>query len=547
MRLKQRGRSIVQTLAFVTCVAAPVAISTQSSSTAATSSVSGVVIVAGGDDPVPGAAVSLRHSIGGTLAGVQVLTDAGGRFVLSQVPPGRYYLIAQHASFLTGRFGAATGDELAVSIPVDTGKSWDNLRVPVHRGAAITGQLLTATGTPQSATLVSALRIDGGDGIPRRDGSVTTTTDGNGVFLLAPLRPGEYLLAALPSEPTSRKAIPLSSVVFYPGTTRQQDAQRIVLADREERAGVTFACPPPRGVEISGRVVAPAADFAAQVEIALRAVGRDPRLDTRRAAVSVGGRFAFKNLEPGRYAITARAAGDARMLSEGWWADAVVDAGEGSHSVALVLARGRSLTLNVARSPAMSGSRADLSRLLVHLTREDTGGIELLLPGQIRRLRDVVSVTALPPASYAISLHDQTSGDGDGVPMEALDLEGQPVTKFIDLSRSRQIRVSLTGTGVLTGLVNDLTGTPSRGLVWAIPLDELGNRKVDRSGNSRPGLDGIFVIHGLVPGTYLVAFVDTAEASADVRHLLGSLHPEEFLSVQVFSGKATTLNLAIRR
>ena len=88
--------------------------------------IQGVVIAAGTGEPLHKATVQARPAGGrGTnpqAQGSSTETDAMGRFELKDLPPGRYYLSAQHNGFVNQQYGQRTPQRGGGVLTLSTGQ-----------------------------------------------------------------------------------------------------------------------------------------------------------------------------------------------------------------------------------------------------------------------------------------------------------------------------------------------------------------------------------------------------------------------------------------
>lgn len=123
-----------------------------------------------------------------------------GRYLFSDVPPGKYDLQASLGGYAGGRYGQ-TGPLvdggtafLAGVLQVDPSQPAPDIRLVLWKNGTLTGTILDEVGEPVVAGVVRAVPV--ADGLVRRSlgGGRTTRSDDRGRYQFT-LRPGSYLVA----------------------------------------------------------------------------------------------------------------------------------------------------------------------------------------------------------------------------------------------------------------------------------------------------------------------------------------------------------------
>ena len=179
----------------------------------------GRVVEADTDRGVAGAVVRLsagpaaRPAVGGSggpSAGPRpavatqpdAITNGSGYFLFRDVPSGTYALTVQAAGFLPASSGQRRPDGPPRSVQVDATRPPTNVTIRAWRPGAIEGTLRDELGDPVVGAAVRAMRREPHSTDAGFVAAVATSTDDRGVFRLAPLPPGEYVVFA-PARTTS--------------------------------------------------------------------------------------------------------------------------------------------------------------------------------------------------------------------------------------------------------------------------------------------------------------------------------------------------------
>lgn len=313
--------------------------------------ISGVVLDAATKTPLEGAIVQLSSGPG--AAGIQQrqLTDAKGRFAFPNLPSGSTYAIAAGLfGYLDGGYGRGSGVGASAPIAVREGEWVQDVRVLLSRPSSISGAVIDERGEPVVGAFVRALvraRIGGRD---RLLAGPLTTTDDRGVYRLAGLIPGHYLIevpsvqatapateqpgdgrgggSAIPSatepalEVDGRSRLLLREFpaapadagramvyppTFFPGSRTVSGASGIDLEVGEERTGVDVSMQAVPAWRVSGVVQGPPAAIS---NLTLRLLGEGLESlgygsETATSLVGSDGRFTFLNVPEGSYVLDA--------------------------------------------------------------------------------------------------------------------------------------------------------------------------------------------------------------------------------------------------
>jgi hypothetical protein len=337
-------------LVGVLAVAAAAPPPRRSSGQSSTAVISGIV-VSGDTPPQPIGRVVVTVTSPDLPNGRSAVTDDDGRFEIRELPATRASVTAVKRGFIPTAFGARRAGRAGTAVVLTAGERRE-VRLMMTRGSVITGAIRTAGGDPAANLIVVAERVplvaDDPPGIPTpwMGDNHLFRTDDRGTFRIFDLAPGSYVVAAfseaeelqpvargrdvdaaLAALAAGRRDVPLRpgpgttspeyftpAPVYYPGSVRRSDAQRVTLGAAEERGGIDFIWAPARVAALDGTLVVTAGAMPMGVRPALRSADQPLRSFRRGSRPTLthppdsDGRFRFENLLPGRYTMTASAA-----------------------------------------------------------------------------------------------------------------------------------------------------------------------------------------------------------------------------------------------
>ena len=144
-----------------------------------------------------------------TLAGARrVMTTADGRFVFRDLPKGAHAVVASKSGYLDGFFGVRRPGGTSLNVSLEEGERRGDVVIRLWRHGAISGVVSDEAGEPLVGIQVTAVRRQSTGGRRRYTSSVIATTDDRGMYRLARLTPGDYVVAIASSQVT----LPISAV-----------------------------------------------------------------------------------------------------------------------------------------------------------------------------------------------------------------------------------------------------------------------------------------------------------------------------------------------
>jgi hypothetical protein len=180
-----------------------------------TGAITGVVVDAMTNRPVAGAIVSLsRLGAAATAPLPPAMTDAKGRFVFRDLPASpEYFLGARRFGYASTRYGWTGPDgPLTISdikrVPVADGQWVRDITIPLWKFGSIEGRVTDERSEPVVGVAVRVFSTANVAGAPQLVGGPIATTDDRGVYRIAGLKPGRFVVGVLSVQSTVPASTP---------------------------------------------------------------------------------------------------------------------------------------------------------------------------------------------------------------------------------------------------------------------------------------------------------------------------------------------------
>ena len=268
---------------------------------------SGRVLDAHSGQPIKGAlvrATSAETAPGGRAAH----TDASGRWMLADLPPGRYQVVITRDWYGRAPYRPrnATGDAFSVHFPAGSAFDHDVRLLPA---GAISGQIRDDHGRGVPGVRVAAVKARYVASrrrlFPVGDHDVT---DEAGRYRLVGVPAGDYLISASVETVTPGKAVARGDTMptFFPGTYSPDAGSKVTVVAGEELWHINFPLAPGRLATVSGTVLTASGKPLTAGLALMQGVSPSAILVGSTANVRDDGRFSFSNVPPGDYTISTR-------------------------------------------------------------------------------------------------------------------------------------------------------------------------------------------------------------------------------------------------
>ena len=123
-------------------------------------------------------------------------TYESGRFVMRDVEPGQYRLLAARSGFVSMEYGSRGPVQAGVTLSVEAGRPPQDIVFRLTPHAVIAGRIRDVEGEPLANVQVQAMRYRSFQGGKRLSSFGRATTNDLGEYRIAGLAPGQYYLSA---------------------------------------------------------------------------------------------------------------------------------------------------------------------------------------------------------------------------------------------------------------------------------------------------------------------------------------------------------------
>ena len=308
----------------------------QSEPLQAPASVEGYVVRLGTGLPLARTRVRVTGLDPGRGQSFEATTDVSGRFVIPNVSPGRYRILATRDGYVAAQFGQRGLNRPGAPVTLLPGSQTGDFVITMTPKGAISGRVYDRLGEPVVNGTVRVFRHTYLEGQRVLIEIERGKTNDLGDYRIFWLDPGSYVLSAMPSEGrrseftsvaldrpggplrirrggdgvesrlvVSRDTDPTYLPVYYPGTTEASEALPIELRPGVDSTGVDVLITDRRAVRVTGQVIngmrGETSDFS--VMLLPRGVAAGGLQTRRNARTSAEGVFEFEGVVPGSYDV----------------------------------------------------------------------------------------------------------------------------------------------------------------------------------------------------------------------------------------------------
>jgi hypothetical protein len=513
---------------------------------------SGMVVKLAGSEPLKNARVRLQ-SQDDRAESHSTSTDAGGRFELKGIDPGRYRLMVRRDGFLTQEYGQKKPDDPGAILTLRAKQELNDLLFRLVPWAVIAGRVINDDGDPLPWVQINALREVYAGGKKTLSSEATVPTNDLGEFRLFGLRPGRYFIRAeyKPDEPivgrgevdrrdedVARGYVPM----YYPSSTEPAHAVTIGVKAGEEIPALEILLRRVEVFTVRGRIYGTGSQRSSptyNVFLSPRDGDGWLRLPQRDAMIDYkNGTFAIHDVLPGSYVLGGFWSDDGKRYQ----ASQNIDVGNADvDGVSLMLLPGMSLNGRVTWDGQPASDQNRLTVILRGTGVYGYGGHAIVASSSTFVLNDIHELT------YRLAI----AGVCDDCYLKALryGTATSPDDSFSPARGSNAaLELTISSKGArLRGGVMDADNLPAAG-VWVVLVPDEAHRSSQRLYKwASTDQYGRFELRGIIPGDYKLFSWEEVESGAweDPEFLKDFEDKGEKISLQEAEQKSVNLT-AIR-
>ena len=440
------------------------------------------------------------------------MTDAQGRYELTQLPAGRYQLKATRGGYVEVAYGQRRPFERGRPVELGEGAVLQNIDFALPPGAVVTGRVVDEIGEAVAHVSVSLGRRRYTEGARRLVGESGSSTDDRGEFRIFGVPPGDYVIVARfdGMDLGSRDRVRYVPT-YYPGTPVASEAQRITVGAGQELPGITIALARAATATVRGVVRSPGQASPGPFTFVMAREISGTQADGRPAtAIAAGdGSFAIAGLLPGAYLVEARSPSGSESASM-----EVVVEGSDVAGVTLMLSKGATARGRIRFDTGDPPQGLRPSQVFVMPIFVDPLGDHQMagMNGGPPVTRDdwTFELQGLRGRGF-IRAGTMSDWEMKRVRREGVDITDTPLDFATDVG-GLEIELTQQLTTVSGGISNDRGGMALDATVIVFADDPAKWGPHSRFINSaRPDQEGRFTIRGLPPGRYVAIAVGYLE------------------------------------
>ena len=196
----------------------------------------------------------------------QFRTDARGAFVITDLDPGRYSMLARRAGYLEQAYGASPESQFrnySIEFAIAAGQTLQ-ASIQMLREATISGRISDVNRAPVVNARLSLgvlQRRPTGPAILQSPQNISdpntfaVLTNDRGEYRMTGIPPGEYYVSAVPSANVNGSLQRNNSArTFYPGFRNPEQAIPVKVAASADISAIDFSLEPVSTLKVSGRI-----------------------------------------------------------------------------------------------------------------------------------------------------------------------------------------------------------------------------------------------------------------------------------------------------
>jgi hypothetical protein len=516
-------------------------------------------------EPVPRVTLSLAGA-GPGASSFSARSASDGAFLIENIPPGAYRLIAERVGFLRQGYGARTPGGQGAPLNLSEAQHLKDLEFRLTPQGVIMGQVLDEEGDPLPRSTVTAYPVGGqaaGAGFGGGRGGmvgpaagptgVTAQANDIGEFRLPGLSPGRYYVVAASQAAIGGRAMPGRGApagqeddaslapmpTYFPSTLDPGSAVPVEVAPGQDVAGINITIRKGQLFRVTGRLMGGSPQEMTAVVLSLMPRGDAVALRGGGSArVNPDGSFEITRVRPGSYFLLAQRMNRA---ASGLAAKLPVDV-SASDITGLVVPFTEPVT--VTGSVKIDSPQTGAAQLRPVLSLLSADGLPVGVPAARSTEAGAFKLDAVFPDRYYLN----AAGLPEGYYIKSLRIGGQDATdKGVDLTNAHgTVAMEVTvgaNAATLEGVVT-IDGKPGTGAYIAVVTDPPRSEALFRNKFATADQDGRFTIQGLAPGAYSVYAFD--QAMPQLARDPGLVRPFERSAVKVRLSESATERVELK-
>jgi len=473
------------------------------------------------------------------------MTDAQGRYELTQLPAGTYHLKATRGGYVEVEYGQRRPFERGRPLEVAEGAVLEKIDFVMPLGGVVTGRVVDEMGEAVAGASVSLARRRYADGERQLVGQTWSSTDDRGEFRTFGVPPGEYAVVARfeTTDFGSRDRVRYVPT-YYPGTPVANEAQRVTVTVGQEVSGIIIPLARASTATVRGVVRAsgqtPMGPFTL---VTAREIG-GPQADGHIVMAPAGsdGSFNLAGLLPGTYVVEARSMSAKESASR-----EVVVEGSDVAGITLTLSEGATARGRIVFDTETPPQDLRPSLVYVRATLLDRHSDSMVMTGEPPVPRDDWSfeLRGLRGRGFIRAVPLSEDWQVKRVRREGLDVTDTPLDFSTDIDKIEiQLTNRVTSVSGSVSTDRDAVAGDATVIVFADDDGKWGphSRFIE---SARPDQHGQFKIRGLPPGKYVAIAVDYLEPGDERDPELLSGWRRHGTSLTLSEGETRTLDLKL--
>lgn len=444
----------------------------------------------------------------------QSVTDADGRFQITNVPAGRMTVQALAEGFVAKQ--STSFENSGKTITVAEGETIENVDFTLTRGGVVTGRVTQSNGQPVIGEHLSVALVDeAGKKVPAfYFNPFVFDTDDRGVYRIYGLRAGRYLISTGQTKGTVRMGFGgrFFPQTFYPGVTDEAKATIVEVTTGGEATGIDIALDPPKRTYVAtGRIVD--AETGKPVPNVTYGYGTYNPNDKRvgafgfnNTATNAKGEFRIDGLLPDQYqAFAFNMGGDSNPLADSYSDPVNFEIADANVSnLEIKLHRGATISgVVVLENTNDKAALAQLSKLQLHATNATSEISAFSFSSERLNADGSFRLKGLRPGKNSIVFGGYPPVKGFS--LVRVERNGAEQRDGIEVGAGEQIsgvRVVIAyGNGTVRGQVEIKNGAVPEGARLSVAAHRSGDNPSSTYG-AWVDERNHFLIEGLPPGTY---------------------------------------------